>query len=136
MKTSPSFESSVRCWRPTPRARGDRSRVRGVAPRSSQPLGQTISRSRTNVHPSSALGCPAFQAAAATRSWSLWPSSPGHTIGFPFILFWPIDAQTTDVEWTFYAPPPDTKEREKAWEMFIQVFDAVMNEDFMNLAPM
>ena len=57
-------------------------------------------------------------------------------IGFPFILFWPIDAQTTEVEWTLYAPPGDTKEREKAREMFIQVFDAVMNEDFMNLAPM
>jgi hypothetical protein len=67
--------------------------------------------SRANVHPSSALGCPACQAAAATRSWSLWRSSPGHTIGFPFIFFWPIDTQTTEVEWTFYAPPPDTKER-------------------------
>ncbi len=71
-------------------------------------------------------------------AYSLFPNliTPLDTIGFPFILFWPIDTQTTDVEWTFYAPPPDTKAREKAWEMFIQAFDAVMHEDFMNLAPM
>jgi hypothetical protein len=62
--------------------------------------------------------------------------TPLDTIGFPFIFFWPIDAQTTDVEWTFYGPPAVTPEHEKTWEMFIHVFDAVMNEDFMNLAPM
>ena len=42
---------------------------------------------------------------------------------------------TTDVEWTFYGPPAETPEQEKVWEAYIQVFDAVMDEDFMNLAP-
>ena len=71
-------------------------------------------------------------------AYSLFPNliTPLDTIGFPFILFWPIDARTTDVEWTFYGPPAYTPEVEKAWDLFIQLFDSVMNEDFMNLGPM
>jgi len=71
-------------------------------------------------------------------AYSLFPNliTPLDTIGFPFIFFWPIDAETTDVEWTFYGPAAETPEQEKAWEMYIQIFDGVMNEDFMNLAPM
>jgi hypothetical protein len=71
-------------------------------------------------------------------AYSLFPNliTPLDTIGFPFIFFWPVDAETTDVEWTFYGPPASTPEVEKAWELFIQLFDGVMDEDFMNLAPM
>ncbi|MGH0031902.1 MAG: aromatic ring-hydroxylating oxygenase subunit alpha [Myxococcota bacterium] len=71
-------------------------------------------------------------------AYSLFPNliTPLDTIGFPFILFWPVDAETTDVEWTFYGPPAETPEVEKAWELYVQVFDGVMNEDFTNLAPM
>ncbi len=71
-------------------------------------------------------------------AYSLFPNliTPLDTIGFPFILFWPVDAETTDVEWTFYGPADETPEVQQAWEHYVQVFDAVMNEDFMNLAPM
>ena len=71
-------------------------------------------------------------------AYSLFPNliTPLDTIGFPFILFWPIDAKNTDVEWTFYAPPVETPEQEKLWDGFVGVFDGVMDEDFMNLAPM
>jgi len=71
-------------------------------------------------------------------AYSLFPNliTPLDTIGFPFILFWPVDAETTDVEWTFYGPPTETPEQEKVWEAYIRVFDAVMDEDFMNLGPM
>jgi len=71
-------------------------------------------------------------------AYNLFPNliTPLDTTGFPFILFWPIDVRTTEVEWTFFAPPPDTPEQRKAWELFIGVFDAVMDEDFTNLAPM
>jgi phenylpropionate dioxygenase-like ring-hydroxylating dioxygenase large terminal subunit len=71
-------------------------------------------------------------------AYSLFPNliTPLDTIGFPFILFWPEDAETTLVEWTFYGPPAGTPEVEKAWELYIGVFDAVMDEDFRNLAPM
>jgi phenylpropionate dioxygenase-like ring-hydroxylating dioxygenase large terminal subunit len=71
-------------------------------------------------------------------AYSVFPNliTPLDTIGFPFILFWPIDAETTDVEWTFYGPAADTPEVAKAWDLYVQIFDAVMDEDFMNLAPM
>jgi phenylpropionate dioxygenase-like ring-hydroxylating dioxygenase large terminal subunit len=76
--------------------------------------------------------------AETNPAYSLFPNliTPLDTIGFPFILFWPIDAETTDVEWTFYGPPAETPEHEKAWELTIQIFDGVMDEDFLNLAPM
>jgi len=71
-------------------------------------------------------------------AYSVFPNliTPLDTIGFPFILFWPIDAETTDVEWTFYGPPAESAEVEKAWELYVRIFDAVMDEDFRNLAPM
>jgi phenylpropionate dioxygenase-like ring-hydroxylating dioxygenase large terminal subunit len=71
-------------------------------------------------------------------AYSLFPNliTPLDTIGFPFIQFWPIDFETTDVEWTFYGPAADTPELEALWEGYVGIFDAVMNEDFMNLAPM
>jgi phenylpropionate dioxygenase-like ring-hydroxylating dioxygenase large terminal subunit len=71
-------------------------------------------------------------------AYSLFPNliTPLDTIGFPFILFWPIDAETTDVEWVFYGPEDESPEAQKTWEMYVEVFDRVMEEDFMNLAPM
>jgi phenylpropionate dioxygenase-like ring-hydroxylating dioxygenase large terminal subunit len=71
-------------------------------------------------------------------AYSVFPNliTPLDTIGFPFICFWPIDAETTDVEWTFYGPRTEGPEDEKLWEFYVGVFDAVMNEDFMNLGPM
>jgi phenylpropionate dioxygenase-like ring-hydroxylating dioxygenase large terminal subunit len=76
--------------------------------------------------------------AETNPAYSLFPNliTPLDTIGFPFIVFWPVDSQNTDVEWTFYGPPALTPEVEKAWELFIHIFDGVMDEDFMNLAPM
>jgi hypothetical protein len=71
-------------------------------------------------------------------AYSVFPNliTPLDTIGFPFILFWPVDAETTDVEWIFYGPQTQTSKQEKAWQTYIDVFDHVMNEDFMNLGPM
>jgi phenylpropionate dioxygenase-like ring-hydroxylating dioxygenase large terminal subunit len=76
--------------------------------------------------------------AETNPAYSVFPNliTPLDTIGFPFICFWPVDATTTDVEWTFYGPPALTPEIQQAWETFIRIFDAVMDEDFMNLAPM
>ena len=71
-------------------------------------------------------------------AYGLFPNliTPLDTIGFPFILFWPIDAETTEVEWTFYGPPAETPEVEEAWRLYVGIFDGVMDEDFMNLEPM
>jgi phenylpropionate dioxygenase-like ring-hydroxylating dioxygenase large terminal subunit len=71
-------------------------------------------------------------------AYSLFPNliTPLDAIGFPFILFWPVDAETTDVEWIFYGPPSETPEHDQTWELFVKAFDAVMDEDFQNLDPM
>jgi phenylpropionate dioxygenase-like ring-hydroxylating dioxygenase large terminal subunit len=76
--------------------------------------------------------------AETNPAYSLFPNmiTPLDTIGFPFIWFWPVDAETTDIEWIFYGLPPEDEEQEKFWELYIASFDAVMGEDFMNLAPM
>ncbi len=76
--------------------------------------------------------------AETNPAYRLFPNliTPLDTIGFPFILFWPVDAETTDVEWTFYGPPTQTPEQDQTWQAFIRVFDGVMDEDFQNLAPM
>jgi len=76
--------------------------------------------------------------AETNPAYSLFPNliTPLDTIGFPFILFWPVDPETTDVEWTFYGLPTETAAEEKAWQQLLEVFDGVMDEDFANLAPM
>jgi len=76
--------------------------------------------------------------AETNPAYSVFPNliTPLDTIGFPFICFWPIDAETTDVEWTFYGPPTENQDQERIWERFLAGFDAVMEEDFSNLAPM
>jgi len=71
-------------------------------------------------------------------AYSLFPNliTPLDAPGFPVIQFWPIDAETTEVEWTHYAPPPASSEVEQTWQGVFERFDAVMDEDFMNLGPM
>lgn len=76
--------------------------------------------------------------AETNPAYSLFPNliTPLDTIGFPFIQIWPVDLETTDVEWTFYGPPTENTGQEQAWAHYIQIFDVVMDEDFANLAPM
>lgn len=76
--------------------------------------------------------------AETNPAYSLFPNliTPLDTVGFPFIQFWPVDAETTDVEWVFYGPPPETSDVERHWEGLVTLFDAVMDEDFQNLGPM
>ena len=76
--------------------------------------------------------------AETNPAYSLFPNliTPLDTVGFPFILFWPVDVETTDVEWTFYGPPAETSAQEQGWEALLHVFDGVMAEDFSNLGPM
>ncbi len=71
-------------------------------------------------------------------AYSLFPNliTPLDTVGFPFINFWPVDGETTDIEWTFYGLPTETSAEEQAWEFLAATFDVVMAEDFRNLAPM
>ncbi len=76
--------------------------------------------------------------AETNPAYSLFPNliTPLDTVGFPFILFWPVDVATTDVEWTFYGPPAETSAQERGWQTLLALFDPVMEEDFANLGPM
>jgi phenylpropionate dioxygenase-like ring-hydroxylating dioxygenase large terminal subunit len=61
--------------------------------------------------------------------------TPLDTVGFPVITFWPVDARNTEIVWEWFAPEGQ-RERDPFWSAMLPGFDAVMGEDFMNLAPM
>jgi phenylpropionate dioxygenase-like ring-hydroxylating dioxygenase large terminal subunit len=75
---------------------------------------------------------------------SLFPNAiiPLGTIGFPINLFWPIDRHTTRLDWIYYAPPVEGTDRFDAedlpepWVRRRQVYNQIMAEDEMNMAPM
>ncbi len=75
---------------------------------------------------------------------SLFPNAiiPLGRIGFPINLFWPIDKDTTRLDWIYYAPPPDGADRfepdhlPEHWDRRRGVYDQIMAEDERNMAPM
>lgn len=75
---------------------------------------------------------------------SLFPNAimPLGSIGFPVNLFWPIDATTTRLDWIYYAKPPagqdhfDADNLPPAWQARRTVYNQIMAEDEMNMAPM
>jgi len=70
-------------------------------------------------------------------AYGIFPNfiTPLDTIGFPVIMFWPQDVRTTDIEWVWYVPEGQA-ESDPFWQAMLPGFDGVMEEDFMNLAPM
>jgi len=77
---------------------------------------------------------------STSSAYSVFPNliTPIAAYGFPFIVFWPLDKQTTRIEWTHYAPidfdPADGLPPH--WQKRMDTFDQIMSEDFANLAPM
>ncbi len=75
---------------------------------------------------------------------SLFPNIviPLGSIGFPVLLFWPIDKRTTRLDWVYYAPTVDGShawaddELPPHWQERRAGFDQIMDEDMMNMAPM
>lgn len=75
---------------------------------------------------------------------SLFPNIiiPLGTIGFPINLFWPIDKNTTRLDWYYYALPPEGEDRfdrnalPEEWQHRRAVYNQIMAEDEMNMAPM
>jgi nitrite reductase/ring-hydroxylating ferredoxin subunit len=63
-------------------------------------------------------------------------------IGFPINLFWPIDKNTTRLDWIYYALPPDGEDRfdpdalPEHWQYRRGVYNQIMAEDERNMAPM
>jgi phenylpropionate dioxygenase-like ring-hydroxylating dioxygenase large terminal subunit len=74
---------------------------------------------------------------------SLFPNAiiPLGAIGFPINLFWPIDRHTTRLDWIYYAPPFEGTDRFDAddlpepWVKRRMVYNQIMAEDEMNMAP-
>lgn len=77
---------------------------------------------------------------STSSAYGIFPNliTPIAAYGFPFITFWPIDKKTTQIEWTHYAPIDfDPKQGlTTPWEERMTSFDAIMQEDFWNMAPM
>jgi hypothetical protein len=75
-----------------------------------------------------------------STAYSIFPNliTPVDATGFPFIVFWPLDRRTTRIDWIHYAPiafdPADGLPPQ--WEQRLARFDAIMQEDFANMAPM
>ena len=75
---------------------------------------------------------------------SLFPNAivPLGRIGFPINLFWPIDKDTTRLEWIYYALPPDGEDHfdleqlPEHWQHRRNTYNKIMAEDERNMAPM
>jgi phenylpropionate dioxygenase-like ring-hydroxylating dioxygenase large terminal subunit len=75
---------------------------------------------------------------------SFFPNAiiPLGRIGFPINLFWPIDKNTTRLDWIYYAIPPEGADRfdpddlPEHWQARRRVYNQIMAEDEMNMAPM
>lgn len=75
---------------------------------------------------------------------SLFPNIiiPFGRIGFPLLLFWPMDKRTTRLDWIYYAPTTDGShawgddDLPPHWQERRTGFDQIMDEDMMNMAPM
>ncbi len=75
---------------------------------------------------------------------SLFPNAiiPLGRIGFPINLFWPIDKDTTRLDWIYYALPPtacdrfDPDDLPEHWQQRRGVYNQIMAEDERNMAPM
>jgi phenylpropionate dioxygenase-like ring-hydroxylating dioxygenase large terminal subunit len=70
---------------------------------------------------------------------SLFPNIiiPLGAIGFPINLFWPIDRRHTRLDWIYYAPKDWAGDTMPAhWKARQAVYDQIMAEDEMNMAPM
>ncbi|MEL6891165.1 MAG: aromatic ring-hydroxylating dioxygenase subunit alpha [Actinomycetota bacterium] len=75
---------------------------------------------------------------------SLFPNAiiPLGRIGFPINLFWPIDHHTTRLDWVYYALPEegtdgfDADALPQHWQARRAVYNQIMAEDEMNMAPM
>ena len=74
---------------------------------------------------------------------SLFPNAiiPLGRIGFPINLFWPIDKDTTRLDWVYYALPSDGENRfdpehlPDHWRHRRSIYNQIMAEDEMNMAP-
>lgn len=70
-------------------------------------------------------------------AYSVFPNfiSPVEPTGFPILIFWPRGLRQTEMQALYIAPDWGEGERPAFWDRFLPIFDAVLQEDMMNLAP-
>ncbi len=70
-------------------------------------------------------------------AYSIFPNfiSPVEPTGFPILIFWPRGLRQTEMQAIYVAPDWGEGERPAFWDRFLPIFDAVLQEDMMNLAP-
>jgi phenylpropionate dioxygenase-like ring-hydroxylating dioxygenase large terminal subunit len=83
-------------------------------------------------------GVPSMIACTSTAV-SLFPNIiiPMGAIGYPVLLFWPIDKGTTRLDWIYFGIKDWEGEGLPAhWAALARNFDQIMGEDEVNMAPM
>ncbi|MGK2286292.1 aromatic ring-hydroxylating oxygenase subunit alpha [Pedomonas sp. V897] len=70
-------------------------------------------------------------------AYNIFPNfvSPVEPTGFPILLFWPRGLRQTEMEAIYLGPDWQDGPRPAFWDRFLPIFDAVLQEDMMNLAP-
>ena len=74
-----------------------------------------------------------------SSSVSLFPNViiPLGRYGYPVNLFWPIDRETTRLDWIYYAPKDwEGDELPEHWQARRKQYNQIMAEDQENMAPM
>jgi phenylpropionate dioxygenase-like ring-hydroxylating dioxygenase large terminal subunit len=70
-------------------------------------------------------------------AYTVFPNlvTPVEPTGFPLLIFWPRGLRETEMEAIYIAPDWGPGERPPFWDRFLPLFDSVLKEDMMNLAP-
>lgn len=70
-------------------------------------------------------------------AYTVFPNlvTPVEPTGFPLLLFWPRGLRETEMEAIYIAPDWGEGPRPEFWDRFLPLFDQVLREDMMNLAP-
>jgi phenylpropionate dioxygenase-like ring-hydroxylating dioxygenase large terminal subunit len=73
-----------------------------------------------------------------SSAYSIFPNitCPLNPYLLPMINFWPVDIETTLIEWVVYGYGWDGPDVPAAYAAFERAFAVVMEEDYANLAPM
>jgi hypothetical protein len=70
-------------------------------------------------------------------AYGIFPNviTPVEPTGFPLLFFWPRGVHQCEMEALYIAPDWGEGERPAFWDRFLPLFDLVLDEDMMNLAP-
>ncbi|NJO32963.1 MAG: aromatic ring-hydroxylating dioxygenase subunit alpha [Rhodospirillales bacterium] len=75
---------------------------------------------------------------ALSTAYGIFPNVTAPINGFVvgMISFWPVDVETTLIEWVMYGVRWEGEQRPEGYDRLEAAFDMVMQEDYDNLAPM